>query len=483
MKDFTQRALKLAKARGAKYADVRVVEDKSENLGVKNGVVNTLTTAESSGFGVRVYYDGGWGFASSSEISLKELEEAADRAVSIARASALVKQEKDYGLAPVEPASGSWESTVNVDPFEVKLEDKLDILFEADRVMRQNPKVRVASSQMRFWREKTTFASTEGAYYQQEITESGGGIDATAVAPGEMQRRSYPSSFGGDVAQLGYQFVDEMDLVSQAERVASEAAQLLEAKQCPSGAKDLILDGSQLALQVHESCGHPIELDRVLGQEASYAGTSFLTPEKLGDYRYGSDIVNINADATIPHGLGSFKWDDEGVSGQKTPIIEKGIFKNYLTSRDTAPQVGQERSNGTMRADGPNRVPMVRMTNVNLEPGDWTLDEIIKDTKDGIYMVTNKSWSIDDKRLNFQFGTEVAWEVKDGSLGDMVKNPTYTGITPEFWGNCDAIASGTEWRLWGLANCGKGQPGQVAHVGHGTSPSRFRDVKVGVGKW
>ncbi|MHB8946293.1 MAG: TldD/PmbA family protein, partial [Bacillota bacterium] len=253
-------------------------------------------------------------------------------------------------------------------------------------------------------------------------------------------------------------------------------------KQCPSGTTDLILEGSQLGLQIHESCGHPIELDRVFGTEASYAGTSFLTPEKLGNFRYGSDKVNIVADATIPGGLGSFKYDDEGVPGQRTVIMDHGLFKNYLTSRESAADLGQV-SNGTMRADGWNRLPIIRMTNINLEPGDWTLDELIKDTKDGIYMATNKSWSIDDKRLNFQFGTEVAWEIKDGALGAMLKNPTYTGITPQFWGSLDAVGGKQEWHLWGLPNCGKGEPPQTAHVGHGAAPSRFRNVRVGVGKW
>jgi len=256
----------------------------------------------------------------------------------------------------------------------------------------------------------------------------------------------------------------------------------LSAEQCPQGTKDIIIHDSQLALQIHESCGHPIELDRVFGQEASYAGTSFLTPEKKGTFQYGSDKVTIYADATIPGGLGSFGYDDEGVPAQRTLIVDKGVFKNYLSSRETAHELG-ELSSGAMRADGWNRIPIIRMTNINLDPGDWSLDEMIKDTKDGIYMETNKSWSIDDKRLNFQFGVEMAYEIKDGSLGRMLKNANYTGITYEFWRSCDAVAGEDEWHLWGLPNCGKGEPGQTAHVGHGAAPARFRNVKVGVGRW
>jgi TldD protein len=241
----------------------------------------------------------------------------------------------------------------------------------------------------------------------------------------------------------------------------------------------LILGATQLALQVHESCGHPIELDRVFGTEASYAGTSFLTTDKLGHFRYGSDIVNITADATILGGLGTFGFDDEGVPAQRTPIVRNGIFVGYLTSRETATRLGLQ-SNGAARADGWNRIPIIRMTNINLEPGTWRFEDLIADTDDGIYMELNKSWSIDDKRLNFQFGTEIAYEIKQGKFGAMLKNATYTGLTPQFWGSCDAICNQDYWNVWGTPNCGKGQPPQTAHVGHGTAPARFRNVRVGI---
>ncbi len=263
--------------------------------------------------------------------------------------------------------------------------------------------------------------------------------------------------------------------------MAAEAVQLLSAKPCPSGKTTLILDSSQLALQIHESIGHPIELDRIFGTEVSYAGSSFLSPEMLGHFRYGSDLVNVFADATVPGGLGTFGYDDEGIRAQRVPIIARGILVGFLTSRETAHRLGKE-SNGTMRADGWCRIPLIRMTNINLEPGDWTLDGMIADTEEGLFLTTNRSWSIDDKRINFQFGAEVGWEIKGGKLGEMVKNPTYTGITPQFWGSCDAIGNREHWQMWGTPNCGKGEPGQVAHVGHGTAPARFRNVQVGVMK-
>jgi TldD protein len=251
----------------------------------------------------------------------------------------------------------------------------------------------------------------------------------------------------------------------------------------------LILGPTQLALQVHESCGHPIELDRVFGTEASYAGTSFLTPDKYGTFRYGSDQVNLTADATIPGGLGTFGWDDEGVPAQRVPIVRAGVFCGYLSSRETVEQLREivgdrapPASGGAMRADGWNRIPLVRMTNVNLEPGAWEFEDLIADTDEGIYMELNKSWSIDDRRLNFQFGTEIAYEIRGGKMGRMLKNATYTGITPQFWASCDAICNQNHWQVWGTPNCGKGQPGQRAHTGHGTAPARFRNVQVGVMK-
>jgi TldD protein len=244
----------------------------------------------------------------------------------------------------------------------------------------------------------------------------------------------------------------------------------------------IVIDSSQLALQVHESCGHPIELDRVLGMEASFAGTSFLTLDKLGKLQYGSPIVNIDADATAPGGLGTFGFDDEGVPAQNVPVVSAGLFVGYLTSRETAPVIGR-RSMGSARASGWNVIPLIRMTNVNLRPGDaGTLDDLIADTRDGLFLSTNRSWSIDDRRLNFQFGTQVGWRIRNGKLAEMVRNPTYTGITPEFWGSCDAICGASEWQLWGVPNCGKGEPMQTHRVGHGAAPARFRNVQVGVGR-
>ncbi len=487
MRELTDRALNLAQTKGATYADVRIVNRETQTIGVKNGVVQEMALDSTQGFGVRVIADGAWGFASSYLLTPEEIDRITTLAVQIAKASALTKI-NDVDLGPPEVHVDTYKTPVEIDPFAVPLNDKVSLLLDADQEARAVKGVAVARSSLAFIREQKTFASTEGSYIEQEIVESGLGLVAMAVSDGEMQQRSYPNSFGRHQGTAGYEFIQQWDLVGNARRMGEEAVALLSAPQCPSKITNLILDGPQLALQIHESCGHPIELDRVFGTEAAYAGSSFLTPEKYRSFRYGSDIVHITADSVTPTGLGTFGYDDEGVPAQSTDIVKDGLFVGYLTSRETAAQLQRihpdapARSNGAMRADGWNRIPLIRMTNVSLQPGEWALDDLIADTDDGVYMLTNKSWSIDDKRLNFQFGVELAYEVKNGKLGRMLKNGTYTDITPNFWGNCDAICNAEHWHVWGTPNCGKGQPGQVAHTGHGAAPARFRDVQVGVMK-
>jgi TldD protein len=474
------RALDTANQQGAGYADVRVVRFRSESVAVRNHNVEALTSDESLGFGVRVIVDGFWGFAASHKMTLEEADRVAAEAVRVAKASARVRGPK-ADIGPPQSSSGTYRTPVIKNPFAVSLDDKIALLMRANETMMAVPNIISAEGNIYCQREDKTFASSEGGYIQQELYETGCGLEATAVDEGEVQNRSYPNSVGRHQGTEGWEFIERYDLEGNAMRVAEEAAALLRAKSMEPGTTTVILDGSQVALQIHESCGHPIELDRVLGTEAAFAGTSFLTTDQVGKLLYGSPIVNMTADATIPGGLGTFGFDDEGIPAQSTPIVRDGLFLDYLTSRETAAALGK-RSNGTMRADGWNRIPLIRMTNVSIEPGEWTLADMIADTDNGIYMETNRSWSIDDKRLNFQFGTEVGREIKNGKLGDLVKNPTYTGITPRFWGSCDAIGNQDEWVVWGTPNCGKGQPEQVAHTGHGAAPARFRNVQVGLMK-
>ncbi|MBL7140995.1 MAG: TldD/PmbA family protein [Planctomycetes bacterium] len=463
---------------GASYGDIRIRRDRTETLAVKNGRPDHIARSDSAGLGVRVLVDGAWGFFGTHRLQPDALEAAVREAVAIARASTAIRAEP-VRLAPVDPVRAQYETPCRQDPFAVALETKLDLLVRATQAM-AGPNLKLAQAFFSAFDTRQQFASTEGARIEQHIVQAGGGIAATAIAGGDLQVRSYPNSFRGNFCTGGYEYVEAMDLAGEAPRVAEEAEILLAAPPCPEGRRTIILDGGQLALQVHESCGHPIELDRVLGMEIAYAGDSFLTLEKLGTFQYGSEQVHIVADATCPGGLGTFGYDDEGVPAQKTPIVEAGRFVGYLSSRETAPAIGRT-SSGAMRASGWDRIPLIRMTNVNLMPGRaGSLDDLVADTDDGLLMLTNRSWSIDNKRLNFQFGTEMCREIKKGRLGQVYKNATYTGITPQFWGACDAVCGPEAWRLWGTPNCGKGQPGQTARVGHGVAPARFRNVQVGV---
>lgn len=489
-KDFCDQALDLASSRGVQYADIRLIPlSKSEEISVKNGVVENLEYSEAAGFGVRVLIDGVWGFASSFRISEKEIGRVVELALNIAKASGLTKRRETKLSAALIWKKANYVGASRIDPFKVSLEEKVDLLVKADQSMRQESrKVKVTEGDLSFNRFRKIFASTEGSYITQEITVSGGGISAKAVEGDEVQIRSYPNSFRGNFATRGYEFIESMDLLKHAPRVAKEAEELLTAPDCPEMETDLILMPSQLCLQIHESIGHATELDRILGTEITYAGGSFLTPllDQLGSFRYGSPLVNITADATLEGGLGSFGFDDEGVEAQKFALLEEGILKNLLTSRETVVEVNEKlgrehfkSSNGTMRSSFTNRIPLIRMTNIYMEPGESELEAIIDSTTDGILMDTNFSWSIDDLRKNFTFGVEVAREVKNGKVGRLFKNSLYTGITPIFWNSCDAVGNDKQWEIYGTPNCGKGQPGQIMSVGHAAPPARFRKVKIG----
>jgi TldD protein len=478
MEELIRNALDAAVASGASYADVRAVETSSEGLSVRGATVEALDRNESIGFGVRVLLNGAWGFAASARLDSDETSKVARAAVEVAAASALGVA-RPVELAPEPVHTESWSSPVEKDPFSVSLEEKVGLLASATEQMERVPGVRVGRGTMDVTRVRTWFVSSEGSAIDQTVVQMGAGIEATSVQDGEVQQRSYPGSFRGHFANAGYELVEEMDLAAHAEETAEQAVALLTAPECPDTVTTVVLDGHQTMLQVHESVGHPTELDRVLGMEAAFAGTSFVGVEDLQRLKYGSDHMNITADATIEGGLGSYGFDDEGVEGQRVDLVRNGLLVGFQASRETAASMGAGRSNGTMRAEGWENFPLIRMTNVNLLPGSGSLDDLLADVDDGIFMATNKSWSIDDKRKNFQFGCEIAWEIKNGRLGRMLKNPRYTGITPVFWASLDTVAGPDEWRVWGTPNCGKGQPGQTMRVGHGTAPARFRNVSTG----
>ncbi|MEA2030532.1 MAG: TldD/PmbA family protein [candidate division Zixibacteria bacterium] len=480
MKNKLKEIIALLRKNGVDYADCRFVRSEKESLRASDGNFDSMSRNLNVGIGFRVLDKGSWGFAATSSLTSADLKKTANKALQIAHASAITAHEV-APFAEQEPFIDYYRTPFKKDPFEVSTDDKANLLVKTCDMLRKSKKIKTAEASMDFYKTSKLFLSTEGAEIEQDLLESGGGFSAVAFDGKEAQKRSYPNSFGGDFGTGGYELIQNMNFLDHTDRVREEAIALLKADPCPDTETTIIIGGSQMALQVHESCGHPIELDRVLGTEISLAGGSFMTVDKLNKLQYGSEFVNITADATTKGGLGTFGYDDEGVKAHRTPIIKKGKFVGYLTSRETAPIIDQ-RSNGTMRADGWNRIPIIRMTNINLEPGKWELDDLIADTKNGIFFDLNKGVSIDDQRLNFQFGVEAAWEIKNGKLGRMLKNATYTGITPEFWNSCDAVCNRKHWHVWGVPNCGKGEPMQAAHVAHGTAPARFRNVKVGVTK-
>ncbi|MGH2795750.1 MAG: TldD/PmbA family protein [Actinomycetota bacterium] len=479
IRELVERALDAATTTGATYADARYLGEEWEAIDVQDDRVQGVDRGVTAGIGVRVLVDGAWGFAGSARLDPAAIERTAALAVEVARSS-LAAKGPPVRLAAEPARTATWTTAIEEDPFAVALDEKIAMLLDASGRMKMVQGLGIAEASMDLWRRTSYLATSEGSRIDQTITQSGAGIRALAVGEREVQQRSYPNSFRGHFACMGYEHIRAMDLPGNAQRIAEEALTLLKAPELPSSETTLILDAPQLALQVHESIGHPIELDRVLGMEAAYAGTSFLTPPDRGVLRYGSPQVNITADATTPGALGSFGFDDEGVEAQRVAIITDGVFRQFLSSRDTAPEIGEARSNGTMRASGWDVIPLIRMTNVNLEPGDSSLEQMISETDDGVFMSTNQSWSIDDKRVNFQFGCEIAWEIRKGKRKRIFRNPNYAGKTVDFWSSCDAVGGRGEWAVWGTPNCGKGQPGQTARVAHGTAPARFRKVNVGV---
>jgi TldD protein len=475
--DQATAAVESALAAGAVYADARGIHSRSEAIEVQNGRVQRLDRADAVGVGVRALIGSSWGFYAVGDPTDRDVRAAGEMAAAIARASARVPGEP-MPLADVPVVVDSYETPFHEHPLQVPLSDKVDLLTGVTGTMQEVDRVALAKAEMTFWDTQKWFVSSQGHRIHQHLVESGGGMDATAIGESETQRRSYPQSFG-QYETGGYEVIRRWDLPGNAGRIASEAAALLDADDCPTGETALVLEASQLALQIHESVGHAIELDRILGWEAAFAGTSHLELPRLGEHRYGSELMNITADATLPGALGTFGYDDEGTPAQAVDIVRDGVWVGVLSGRDSASLAGLP-PGGMVRADGFARLPMVRMTNVGILPGPHSVEEIIAETRDGIYMSTNRSWSIDDKRLNFQFGCEIAWEIKNGRLGRMFKNPTYTGITPTFWGRLDMLAGGDEWVHWGTPNCGKGQPMQVAHTGHSAAPARFTGVRAGV---
>ncbi|HEV2261033.1 MAG TPA: TldD/PmbA family protein [Candidatus Rubrimentiphilum sp.] len=476
--ELAGRALDTAVKQGAEYADVRFELVRSERIETRNAVVATLADATSCGYGMRALVRGAWGFAASSDLTPEGMDRTAARAVEMAKAAAIIAR-TPLGASPPRSYVDTFVTPMERDPVDVSLGERVALLLEAEKALHVAPEVRVGRAWIDLWRTDKTFFSTIGSRIEQSIRQTGGGIEALAVGEGDVQTRTFPGDIGL-YKSGGWEIIEEAALAQNAQRIGEEAVALLSAPQCPSGTRDIILGGSQVSLQIHESCGHPAELDRVMGWEANFSGVSFLELSQLDTLRYGSDIVTIRIDNTLPQGMATVGYDDEGTKSGVSDIIRNGLLVGYEMSNDTARAIGRE-SNACVRAHSWEFVPMIRMCNLNLLPGNVPFDGLFEDVRDGIYMESNRSWSIDDHRLNFQFGCEIGWEIKDGKRGRMLKNPTYAGMTPQFWNSCDAIADESSWIAWGTPNCGKGEPMQTGRTAQCASPARFRNVQVGVG--
>jgi TldD protein len=476
--DRARRAFDTADIRGAQYADIRFEIARSERIEVRNGVVASLADVSSTGCGIRALVDGAWGFAASSDLTDGGIDRAAARAVAIARAGAAIAR-KRFGAPPPHAFNDRYATPIVRDPQGVPLAQRVALLLEAEKLIHASDRVAVGRAWLDLWRTEKFFYSTIGSAIEQTIVQTGSGVQAMAVGDGDVQTRTYP----GDVGLYkggGWEIVEEAALAANAQRIGEEATALLTAPQCPSGTFDIILGGSQVSLQIHESCGHPAELDRVMGWEANFSGTSFLEIDQIDKLRYGSPQVTIVIDNTLPFGMATCGYDDEGTKSGVSDIVRNGTLRGYEMSNDTARAIGLQ-SNACVRAQSWEFVPMIRMCNLNLLPGNVPFEALFDGIKDGVYMESNRSWSIDDRRLNFQFGCQIGWEIKNGKRGRMLKNPTYAGMTPEFWNSCDAIADARSWNAWGTPNCGKGEPMQTGRTTQAASPARFRDINVGVG--
>lgn len=469
-------ALERVRRAGAEYGDIRLIESTTQSLRGQDRRIASVGDRLDRGFGVRVLYNGAWGFASSSVVTGDEVRNTADLAIEIAKSSAPLMIDP-VRLAPEPVHRDTVVTPREIDPFTVALEDKAALLLETMELLHKQDGVRRSNASLWTRRDVKLFASTEGSHIRFDLLASHAGFGATAVYDGRFASRS----FGTPYLRAGYELVQNAGLLEHAARIAAEAVEKVRAPRADAGNYDLVLDPLHLALTIHESCGHPTELDRALGYEANYAGTSFLTPEKLGKFRYGSKHVNLTADNTEPGGLASTGYDDDGVQCQRWDIVREGVFVGYSTTREVAAAVGEARSRGSSRADGWNNIPILRISNIGLEPGDATLDQLIGGVKRGIYIEGRGSYSIDSRRLNFQFGGDAFWAIENGERTHMLRDVIYSGITPEFWASCDGVADRAHRKPYGFISCGKGQPGQSGWMTHASAHARFRGVNVNAG--
>jgi TldD protein len=479
-------AIAEAKKQGATYADIRIGRYRGQFSGYRlspqrgsniTDEVPFVTDQNSFGFGVRVIVKGQWGFSASPLVTAEEIARLTREAVTVAKANA-VAQSQPVQLAPVKAYRDRWATNYQRDPFAVSMDEKLELSHSAALSIKKDPKVFSAFGALGFESEDKYFASSEGSSIQQYVVRSYPMLSASAVDTknGISRDRSYSV----EPQTAGWEAIAKANLLENAPRIRAEVLEQLAAPPVTPGKKDLVLLPSHLWLTIHESIGHSTELDRALGYEANFAGTSFVTTEKMGKFSFGSELINVFGDRTNDRGLATVKYDDDGVLTTKFPIIEKGVFKHYQTIRDQAHLIGESESRGCCYADSWSSVPFQRMPNVWLAPGpdNVTPEDLISGVEDGILIEGDGSFSIDQQRYNFQFGGDAFWEIKGGKKRGMLSRVAYQSKTPDFWHACDGIASASYWQQFGSPSDGKGEPEQINAVSHGCSPARFRQINV-----
>jgi TldD protein len=462
-----------ASARGATYADARSVEREHEAVSLRDGQVEGVTRTADKGVGFRVIHQGAWGFAATDRTGEAALRALVDDAFARAAASASTRT-RPVTLAPVAPQKGEYRTPLKQDPFVVPMKQRIALLTAADAAL-VGPNARSRRASVAAYRTHKRLVTSEGTDVSQEIVESGAGVAVTAVKGGARPAQRYDSRL---TRQAGWEFVEELDLVARAQRYRDDAEAMLDAPLATERPTTLVFAPEFLALLVHESCGHPTEADRVLEYEVAFAGTTFMWPKDRGTLRYGSEHVSMTADATVPGGMGTFGWDDDGVPAMRTKLIDRGVFVGYLTSRETAAGLGLPVTIGSARAEGWQHFPIVRMVNVSLDPGTQSYDELLRGVDDGLLLEAPASYSLDDKRQNFHFSTQAARVIRNGKLEGYVRGVAFQSLTPAFWGRCDGVAD--DWELHGFLSCAKGEPLQLMRVGHGAAHARFRDVPIEV---
>jgi TldD protein len=470
-------ALSTARKLGVDYADIRINRYRNEAISTREQQVQNVSRGQSFGFGVRVLFKGTWGFASSRNVAPEDVRRITRQAVEIARANS-VYQRKRFSMVPVERVVTTWKSAFQRDPFEVSIDDKIQFLLQLNEAALKTKGVSFVNSSMSFVNEQKFYASTDGSRIEQYLIRTNPNFNVTAVnrANADFQTRG---AFGGPKG-IGYEYLENHDWKLEAQVAGEEAMAKLKAKPVDPGKYDLVLHPSHLWLTIHESVGHPTELDRSLWWEADYAGTSFLTRDKIGKLQFASKIVNFVADRNQPGALATVGYDDEGVPGQRWHLVKDGLFVDWQTTRDLAAIIGQKKSYGCCHADSWGSISFPRMPNVSLEAArdNTTLDNLIAGVEKGILIFGDGSYSIDQQRYNFQFGGQVFWEIKNGKRGDMLRDVAYQSRTTDFWNSCDGLGGQATYELGGSANDGKGEPGQSNAVSHGCPVARFRQVNV-----